>query len=105
MQAEPERIVWRQRQAPVECAICLSDTKRVFRTPCGHEFHVPCLRRALRHKAACPLCRAPLQLPQPSDDERQLDNAVSDVAAEVLRTIVHMRQLELELQERLPVLV
>ncbi|KAG5178114.1 hypothetical protein JKP88DRAFT_264727, partial [Tribonema minus] len=43
-----------------ECSLCL----RLFYEPvsiaCGHSYCRGCLRRALRFKASCPICRAPL---------------------------------------------
>ena len=57
-------------QDSVCCTICLSPLRKngkrhksdVFRTPCGHEFHLDCLRscREYKNNTGCPLCRTQL---------------------------------------------
>jgi hypothetical protein len=46
-----------------DCSICLVELvagDRVADLRCGHEFHIGCLKRWIRHKNKCPLCRAKL---------------------------------------------
>ena len=50
---------------PESCSICmdaLDGSNEWGRTPCGHDFHVECLRdwRLMRGGDACPVCRHPL---------------------------------------------
>jgi hypothetical protein len=44
-----------------ECPICLTfiDDSKLFRTPCGHSYHISCLHTAVNHCTvkACPMCR------------------------------------------------
>eukprot|EP00638_Chattonella_subsalsa_P007837 CAMPEP_0117743394 /NCGR_PEP_ID=MMETSP0947-20121206/6106_1 /TAXON_ID=44440 /ORGANISM="Chattonella subsalsa, Strain CCMP2191" /LENGTH=655 /DNA_ID=CAMNT_0005560081 /DNA_START=64 /DNA_END=2031 /DNA_ORIENTATION=+ len=47
------------------CAICLKPFQAAKKLPCGHFFHMPCLRQCLEratgtHAALCPLCRMPV---------------------------------------------
>jgi len=44
----------------VECTLCLKLMVQPVTTPCGHSFCRMCLREAVVHKPACPLCRAGL---------------------------------------------
>jgi len=49
--------------APESCSICLDALDSEWgTTPCGHDFHVECLRdwRLVRGGTACPVCRHPL---------------------------------------------
>mmetsp|Transcript_16980 Transcript_16980/g.53916 ORF Transcript_16980/g.53916 Transcript_16980/m.53916 type:complete len:382 (-) Transcript_16980:510-1655(-) len=48
------------RAEDFECTVCLRLLAQPATTPCGHSFCRPCLTDALRHRAGCPLCRAPL---------------------------------------------
>lgn len=51
----------------IECAICLKifypSDERTQLTTCRHRFHLDCLFAALKVKAACPLCRVPVVVP------------------------------------------
>lgn len=42
-----------------ECPICFEDMKpdTVMVLPCGHEFHLKCLREWWKRKTTCPMCR------------------------------------------------
>ena len=42
------------------CAVCLETLNDCVKTGCGHAFHAECLR-GWKHKATCPLCRAPFR--------------------------------------------
>jgi hypothetical protein len=55
-----------------QCPICLVGIARgeeIMATPCGHLYHRGCLARWMRRSLTCPLCRAALPLPSPSDFE------------------------------------
>lgn len=43
----------------LECPVCLDDMigKRILSTKCGHMFHSPCLRQAMRTSPFCPVCK------------------------------------------------
>eukprot|EP00951_Prasinocladus_malaysianus_P048476 scaffold658981_cov104-Prasinocladus_malaysianus.AAC.1 len=70
-------------QHPSPCPVCLSplvrqleglmqvDSSRVFRTTCGHRFHLPCIGEwvSARPHADCPACRSALH-PQTSTELR-----------------------------------
>ena len=49
----------RKCSSAAECAVCLSEMRDrpVLYTPCGHCFHSRCVRRWLKRKETCPLCR------------------------------------------------
>ena len=60
-------------QAPQEqCAICMERMAAAKQLPCGHMFHLPCLRAWLQQSGtesfACPLCRTPLLRPTAAGD-------------------------------------
>lgn len=47
-----------------DCAICLEQMKRdetKIRITCGHVYHRRCIRKWLRRKSSCPVCRWQLQ--------------------------------------------
>ncbi|XP_071552501.1 uncharacterized protein [Panulirus ornatus] len=39
------------------CPVCLEDLRQARVTPCGHYYHVACLRRCLLMSPLCPLCK------------------------------------------------
>lgn len=40
-----------------ECSICLEDmVNNIEALPCGHLFHVKCIRLWLKHQRVCPIC-------------------------------------------------
>jgi len=48
-----------------DCAICYESLKgsnedKIYKTPCTHIFHAECLKKWVRSKLECPLCRAKL---------------------------------------------
>jgi hypothetical protein len=53
------RLAKRQARAPPECAICMErlDEASWGQTPCGHAFHLACLRQWLQLHVTCPECR------------------------------------------------
>lgn len=61
----PRKICLRKfmvKSKPQDCAICLNKTKRRhLRLPCGHEFHLCCMRRWIKENPSCPVCRASLE--------------------------------------------
>ena len=45
------------------CPICLDGKdENLTTTHCGHIFHKPCLKRWMRIKPTCPVCRSPCEL-------------------------------------------
>ena len=40
-----------------DCLVCRESMDKGKKLPCGHVFHVDCLRMWLQHQQACPLCR------------------------------------------------
>lgn len=50
----------RRCESPEACAVCLNEMlgQAGLYTPCGHCFHVRCIRRWLERHETCPLCRA-----------------------------------------------
>ena len=43
-----------------DCAICREPLESAKKLPCGHLFHLLCLRSWLAHHSSCPTCRRPL---------------------------------------------
>jgi hypothetical protein len=60
-----------------ECAVCLEHMSTCLVTPCGHLFHCRCLRKHMRYRANCPMCRTELDHDPDSDDEFDLDAALA----------------------------
>ncbi|KAL2641289.1 hypothetical protein R1flu_008876 [Riccia fluitans] len=63
------------------CIVCREDMGEAKKLPCGHLFHIHCLRQWLERQNTCPTCRAPV-LPvedepptedQPNGDEMQAE--------------------------------
>ncbi len=50
--ATPEELV-----AAGSCLVCREEMAAGKKLPCGHVFHLDCLRSWLQHQQACPLCR------------------------------------------------
>ncbi|XP_057472765.1 uncharacterized protein LOC130761290 [Actinidia eriantha] len=47
---------------PDICVICQGEyenDERIGTLPCGHEYHVDCIKKWLQQKTVCPLCKAP----------------------------------------------
>ncbi|GFS30603.1 hypothetical protein Acr_00g0012920 [Actinidia rufa] len=47
---------------PDICVICQGEYKndeKIGTLPCGHEYHVDCIKKWLQQKTVCPLCKAP----------------------------------------------
>lgn len=42
------------------CLVCREEMDKGKKLPCGHIFHLNCLRTWLQHQQSCPLCRLPL---------------------------------------------
>lgn len=50
------------------CIICRDEMSSAKRLPCGHCFHVHCLRQWLEHRTTCPTCRGSVwQQPPPAE--------------------------------------
>jgi len=49
-------------QTAGDCLICREGMERAKKLPCGHLFHLDCLRLWLQHQQTCPLCRADIPL-------------------------------------------
>eukprot|EP00981_Chlorochromonas_danica_P008539 scaffold2208_cov170-Ochromonas_danica.AAC.23 len=50
------------------CLVCREEMDRGKKLPCGHVFHLDCLRLWLQHQQTCPLCRAEIPTtPQQQD--------------------------------------
>lgn len=47
------------------CAICWDTMETARKLPCGHLFHISCLRSWLEHDTSCPTCRLSLGPTQP----------------------------------------
>ena len=45
-------------EAAGDCLICREKMEFAKKLPCGHIFHLDCLRMWLQHQQTCPLCRA-----------------------------------------------
>jgi hypothetical protein len=45
------------------CIICREEMSSAKKLPCGHFFHVHCLRSWLERQQTCPTCRAPVLPP------------------------------------------
>ena len=45
-----------------DCLICREPMSAGKKLPCGHIFHLPCLRVWLQHQQWCPLCRAEIPM-------------------------------------------
>ncbi|CAI5956348.1 unnamed protein product [Closterium sp. NIES-65] len=58
--ATPEEL----ERADSTCIICREEMTSAKKLPCGHLFHVHCLRSWLERQQTCPTCRAPLLQPQ-----------------------------------------
>ena len=44
------------------CPVCLEEMGgSALKTPCNHEFHRECIRKAVQHGTLCPICRAELE--------------------------------------------
>lgn len=44
------------------CPVCLEELGKFgLKTPCNHEFHRECIRKAVEQAAVCPICRAELE--------------------------------------------
>jgi len=72
------------RGAEVSCAICMDSlTTEVCTLPCGHAYHMACIKelRAIGNKQACPSCRAAL----PPDADKLFDDAMTMYKALVRR--------------------
>lgn len=46
------------------CIICREEMSAAKKLPCGHFFHVHCLRSWLERQQTCPTCRAPVFTPE-----------------------------------------
>lgn len=44
-------------QSAGSCLVCREDMNHGKKLPCGHVFHMECLRMWLQHQQSCPLCR------------------------------------------------
>lgn len=54
-----KRAILTSAYEPTECAICLKMIKSRFakKIPCGHLFHIKCLKKWEKIKMSCPMCR------------------------------------------------
>lgn len=53
------------------CLVCREDMDRSKKLPCGHVFHLDCLRSWLQHQQTCPLCRSDIPTtPTPTPAEQ-----------------------------------
>jgi E3 ubiquitin-protein ligase synoviolin len=61
-----------------QCIICreeLDISQKIKKLPCGHVFHLDCMRRWLQQQQACPTCRAPILLDGAQRPADRLANA------------------------------
>ena len=56
------------------CIICRDRMETAKKLPCGHFFHVDCLRSWLQHQQSCPTCRAEI----PTTTTNNASNSVSN---------------------------
>lgn len=61
------------------CLVCREEMTRGKKLPCGHIFHIDCIRLWLQHQQTCPLCRA--EIPVPNADGVMPPAAVDAPAA------------------------
>jgi len=45
------------------CTVCMADITEGKQLPCGHIFHLRCLKEWLRRNPICPTCRHPIRVP------------------------------------------
>ncbi|KAG6555298.1 hypothetical protein Mapa_003341 [Marchantia paleacea] len=66
------------------CIVCREDMVEAKKLPCGHLFHVHCLRQWLERQNTCPTCRAPVLGPEdePSIDQLEDEQFEDEVQAE-----------------------
>ncbi|KAG0222034.1 hypothetical protein BGX31_009393 [Mortierella sp. GBA43] len=61
-----------------DCAICRDSMTSAKVLPCGHIFHLSCIRPWLEHQSSCPKCRLPLlSKAEPSNQESSLEQEFS----------------------------
>ena len=82
----------------ISCAICLAELDHednLFRTPCGHYFHIKCIRNLFKHKHAskCPTCQYDLsQLShifiRKSDAHEQLKRAIRNKQYKIVDMLI-----------------
>ncbi|KAJ7561271.1 hypothetical protein O6H91_03G021200 [Diphasiastrum complanatum] len=59
------------------CIICREEMLAAKKLPCGHLFHVHCLRSWLERQQTCPTCRSPVLRPQGSPVTRAVNPAAN----------------------------
>ncbi|OAE21114.1 hypothetical protein AXG93_3661s1390 [Marchantia polymorpha subsp. ruderalis] len=66
------------------CIVCREDMVEAKKLPCGHLFHIHCLRQWLERQNTCPTCRAPVLGPddEPSIDQLEEEQFENEVQAE-----------------------
>ncbi|CAM6086667.1 unnamed protein product [Calypogeia fissa] len=63
------------------CIICREEMIGAKKLPCGHLFHVHCLRSWLERQHTCPTCRAPLLGEE--DDPEQYDQEDEEIVLDI----------------------
>eukprot|EP00597_Dinobryon_sp_UTEXLB2267_P012558 CAMPEP_0170127136 /NCGR_PEP_ID=MMETSP0020_2-20130122/20221_1 /TAXON_ID=98059 /ORGANISM="Dinobryon sp., Strain UTEXLB2267" /LENGTH=424 /DNA_ID=CAMNT_0010360459 /DNA_START=46 /DNA_END=1320 /DNA_ORIENTATION=+ len=63
------------------CLVCREEMETGKKLPCGHIFHLTCLRTWLQHQQSCPLCRADIPVSNAAAEAAAPVN--NDAAAEV----------------------
>jgi hypothetical protein len=70
-----------------DCPVCLQEIARgtsLCTLPCGHGFHAACVKEALLHQRACPICRASV-----ADPEQMLQSFEASAAS---RTVMRLAE-------------
>lgn len=76
-----------------DCLVCRETMESGKKLPCGHVFHVDCLRMWLQHQQSCPLCRADIPVTGVGEQRAQEEPADAGDAA-ALRAVQNVIQAE-----------
>eukprot|EP00596_Hydrurales_sp_CCMP1899_P005065 CAMPEP_0119045792 /NCGR_PEP_ID=MMETSP1177-20130426/42636_1 /TAXON_ID=2985 /ORGANISM="Ochromonas sp, Strain CCMP1899" /LENGTH=756 /DNA_ID=CAMNT_0007018153 /DNA_START=508 /DNA_END=2778 /DNA_ORIENTATION=- len=64
-----------------DCLICREGMETGKKLPCGHVFHLDCIRMWLQHQQSCPLCRADIPVTSSAFDAAAVE-AANNAAAD-----------------------
>jgi hypothetical protein len=76
------------------CIICRDEMQEAKKLPCGHYFHLSCLKSWIERQQVCPTCRAPIFQNAPSNAE-----AVVAEETEMLQTPTRAQPEQQQLQQ------
>lgn len=79
------------RMVDSTCIICREEMRQAKRLPCGHVFHIECLRMWLERQQTCPTCRRSVfDQPAPAQATRPARaRAASPLAADAVAAAAH----------------